>query len=273
MPPALPDSTEALLAGGRVEALEIELAVDLVDLVDAARGGDLLDRVKALRRKVATDLGIVIPPVRTRDNVDLAAVDLRGPAARGRGRPRYGACRAGCSPSAPTSTSCPATLTTEPVFGMPAKWVPLEFRQQAMASGCAVVDRSAVITTHLNEIVRQHAGSLLTRQRVKELLDIVKHTDSVVVEEITAAQLSLGELQAVLRGLLDEGVPIRDLVRIFEAVSLTARVTKDPDALIEAARSTHRPGHRRPVRRRRHPAGRHLRAGPRAPADRRPAAG
>jgi flagellar biosynthesis protein FlhA len=237
MPPPLPDSTEALLAGGRVEALEIELAVDLVDLVDTSRGGDLLDRVKALRRKVATDLGIVIPPVRTRDNVDLPpstyAVRLHEVEV-GRGTAPAGRVLA----VGTYLDQLPGDLTTEPVFGMPAKWVPLEFRQQAMASGCAVVDRSAVITTHLNEIVRQHAGSLLTRQRVKELLDIVKHTDSVVVEEITAAQLSLGELQAVLRGLLDEGVPIRDLVRIFEAVSLTARVSKDPDALIEAARST-----------------------------------
>ena len=236
-PPALPDSTEALLAGGRVEALEIELAVDLVDLVDATRGGDLLDRVKALRRKVATDLGIVIPPVRTRDNVDLPpatyAVRLHEVEV-GRGTAPAGRVLA----VGTYLDQLPGELTTEPVFGMPAKWVPLEFRQQAMASGCAVVDRSAVITTHLNEIVRQHAGSLLTRQRVKELLDIVKHTDSVVVEEITAAQLSLGELQAVLRALLDEGVPIRDLVRIFEAVSLTARVSKEPDALVEAARAT-----------------------------------
>jgi flagellar biosynthesis protein FlhA len=237
LPPALPDSTEALLAGGRVEALEIELAVDLVDLVDSSRGGDLLDRVKALRRKVATDLGIVIPPVRTRDNVDLPpatyAVRLHEVEV-GRGTAPAGRVLA----VGTYLDQLPGELTTEPVFGMPAKWVPLEFRQQAMASGCAVVDRSAVITTHLNEIVRTHAGSLLTRQRVKELLDIVRHTDSVVVEEITAAQLSLGELQAVLRGLLDEGVPIRDLVRIFEAVSLTARVTKDPDALIEGARAT-----------------------------------
>jgi flagellar biosynthesis protein FlhA len=237
MPPALPDSTEALLAGGRVEALEIELAVDLVDLVDPSRGGDLLDRVKALRRKVATDLGIVIPPVRTRDNVDLPpatyAVRLHEVEV-GRGTAPAGRVLA----VGTYLDQLPGELTTEPVFGMPAKWVPLEFRQQAMASGCAVVDRSAVITTHLNEIVRNHAGSLLTRQRVKELLDIVRHTDPVVVEEITAAQLSLGELQAVLRSLLDEGVPIRDLVRIFEAVSLTARVTKDPDALIEGARAT-----------------------------------
>ena len=237
MPPALPDSTEALLAGGRVEALEIELAVDLVDLVDASRGGDLLDRVKALRRKVATDLGIVIPPVRTRDNVDLPpstyAVRLHEVEV-GRGTAPAGRVLA----VGTYLDQLPGDLTTEPVFGMPAKWVPIEFRQQAMASGCAVVDRSAVITTHLNEIVRNHAGSLLTRQRVKELLDIVRHTDSVVVEEISSAQLSLGELQAVLRGLLDEGVPIRDLVRIFEAVSLTARVSKDPDALIEGARAT-----------------------------------
>jgi flagellar biosynthesis protein FlhA len=232
-----PDTTESLLAGGKVEALEIELAVDLVDLVDTSRGGDLLDRVKALRRKVASDLGIVIPPVRTRDNVDLPpttyAVRLHEVEV-GRGTAPAGRVLA----VGTYLDSLPGDLTTEPVFGMPAKWVPLEFRQQAMASGCAVVDRSAVITTHLNEIVRQHAGSLLTRQKVKELLDIVKHSDPVVVEELTAAQLSLGEVQNVLRSLLEEGVPIRDLVRIFESISLAARSSKDPDHLVESARTT-----------------------------------
>jgi len=123
------------------------------------------------------------------------------------------------------------------VFGLPAKWVPVELQQQAELMGCTVVDRASVITTHLAEVVRTNASRLLGREDVKVLVDMVRATHPTVVEELTPAQLTLGEIQRVLQGLLEEEVSVRDLVRIFEALSERARTTKDPEALVEAART------------------------------------
>jgi flagellar biosynthesis protein FlhA len=220
----------------RVDPLELEVAFDLVDLVDTSRGGDLLDRVKALRRKVAMDSGLVIPLVRTRDNLDLPAsqyvIWLNGvPAARG---------------TSPAGTvlaigdaldGLPGKVTREPVFGLAAKWVPVELQRQAEMAGATVVDRSSVITTHLAEVVRQNAADLLGREDVKLLVEMVRRTHPVVVEELTPALLTLGEIQRVLHGLLAENVSIRDLVRIFEALSVRAKTSTDVDALVEAARA------------------------------------
>jgi flagellar biosynthesis protein FlhA len=136
-----------------------------------------------------------------------------------------------------TLGALPGESTREPVFGLEAKWIPAELRVQAELSGATVVDRASVITTHLAEVVGTHASRLLGREDVKTLTDLVRRSHPVVVEELTPAQLSLGEVQRVLQGLLDEQVAVRDLVRIFEALSLKAQVTKDPDALVEAARA------------------------------------
>jgi flagellar biosynthesis protein FlhA len=233
---APPDSPELLAAEIQVDPLGLELAADIIDLVDTANGGDLLDRVKALRRKVAGDIGIVVPPVRTRDNLELPsrtyAIKLFGiEVARG---------------EAPPGTvlaigdflgSLPGEPTQEPVFGLDAKWIPAELRSQAEISGATVVDRASVITTHLAEVVTRHAARLLGREDVKLLTDVVKRTHPVVVEELTPVHLSLGEVQQVLQTLLDEQVSVRDLVRIYEALSLKAQSTKDLDALVEAARN------------------------------------
>jgi len=231
-----PDSPEAIADRMRVDPLELEVAFDLVELVDTARGGDLLDRVKALRRKVAMETGLVIPLVRTRDNLDLPAsqyvIWLNGvPAAKG---------------SSPAGTvlaigdhleGLPGKATREPVFGLPAKWVPAELQRQAEMSGATVVDRSSVITTHLAEVVRQNASALLGREDVKVLVEMVRRSHPAVVDELTPTLLSLGQVQQVLQALLDEGVSIRDLVRIFEALSLRAKVSTDLDGLVEAARA------------------------------------
>ncbi|WP_222265433.1 flagellar biosynthesis protein FlhA [Modestobacter marinus] len=231
-----PDSPEEIADKMRVDPLELEVAFDLVELVDTARGGDLLDRVKALRRKVAMETGLVIPLVRTRDNLDLPAsqyvIWLNGvPAARG---------------TSPAGTvlaigdhldGLPGKPTREPVFGLPAKWVPAELQRQAEMAGATVVDRSSVITTHLAEVVRQNASQLLGREDVKVLVEMVRRTHPAVVDELTPALLSLGEVQRVLHALLDEGVSIRDLVRIFEALSLRAKKSTDVDGLVEAARA------------------------------------
>ncbi|ADB73719.1 flagellar biosynthesis protein FlhA [Geodermatophilus obscurus] len=231
-----PDSPEAIADKMRVDPLELEVAFDLVDLVDASRGGDLLDRVKALRRKVAMETGLVIPLVRTRDNLDLPAsqyvIWLNGvPAAKG---------------TSPAGTvlaigdmldGLPGRATREPVFGLPAKWVPVELQRQAEMAGATVVDRSSVITTHLAEVVRQNAADLLGREDVRLLVEMVKRTHPIVVEELTPTLLTLGEIQRVLHGLLAENVSIRDLVRIFEALSVRAKVSTDVDGLVEAART------------------------------------
>jgi flagellar biosynthesis protein FlhA len=219
----------------RVEPLELEIAYDLVDLVDASRGGDLLDRVRALRRKLALELGMVIPLVRTRDNLDLPphtySIRVHG-VEMGRGEAPPGTVLA----IAEDLSGLPGTPTTEPVFGLAARWVPIELRQQAEMLGATVVDRSSVVTTHLAEIVRQQAGRLLGRQDVKALVDMVRASDPAVIEELTANALSLAEIQKVLQFLLDENVAIRDLVRIFEVLSERARLTKDPELLVEAVR-------------------------------------
>jgi flagellar biosynthesis protein FlhA len=234
-PPPSPDSVESLVEEIRVDPLELELAADLIDLVDPGSGGDLLDRVKALRRKVASDLGVVVPPVRTRDNLDLPlrtyAIRLFGvEVARGEAPP--GTVLA----IGDRLDNLPGQRTQEPVFGLAAVWVPAELRSQAEMAGATVVDRSSVLTTHLAEVVRGYASRLLGREDVRMLVDAVKRTHPAVIDELTPSQLSLGEVQRVLQALLEEQVSIRDLVRIFEAMSLRARVSKDVDGLVEAAR-------------------------------------
>jgi len=234
--PLSPDTPEHIVQEMRVEPLELEIAYDLIDLVDPNRGGDLLDRVRALRRKLALELGIVIPLVRTRDNMDLPAhtyaVRVHGvEVGRGEAPPGH------VLVLGDDSNQFPGIQTHEPVFGLPATWVPLEFRHQAEVTGATVVDRASVITTHLAEVVRRNAGRMLSRQDVKMLIDMVKESDPVVVDELTGANVTTGEAQRVLQGLLDEGVGIRDLVRIFEVISERSRVTKDPETLIEAVRT------------------------------------
>jgi flagellar biosynthesis protein FlhA len=232
-----PDSVEAIVEEIRVDPLELELAADLIDLVDTSSGGDLLDRVKSLRRKMASDLGVVVPPVRTRDNLDLPlstyAIRLFGvEVARGEAPPRT------VLAIGDRLDSLPGRRTQEPVFGLAAVWVPTELRSQAELAGATVVDRSSVLTTHLAEVVRGYASRLLGREDVKMLTDAVKRTHPAVIEELTPSQLSLGEVQRVLQALLEEQVSIRDLPRIFEALSLRARVSKELDGLVEAARET-----------------------------------
>ncbi len=237
--PAAPvgeESPESLAQGIAVEPLSLELGVDLIDLVQPDRGGDLLDRVKALRRNVAKELGIVMPKVHTRDNLDLPnaeyAIKVHGvEVARGQA-PRGKLLAIGENLEGLSGTD-----TRDPAFGGRAKWIPLALSHQASMAGVTVVDRSAVVTTHLAEIVREHAGELVSRQDTKLLLDAVKAKSPVVVEEMVAANLTLGDVQGVLRGLLGEGIPVNDLVRIIEALTEQARgQQKDADSLLEAAR-------------------------------------
>jgi flagellar biosynthesis protein FlhA len=233
-PPA-PDSPEGLARDMKVDPLELEVAYNLVELVDPSRGGDLLDRVKALRRKIAMELGVVLPLVRTRDNIDLPAstytIRVQGAEiARGTAMPGH------ILAIGDMLGTLPGSITKEPVFGLDAKWAPASARAQAERMGATVVDPASVITTHLSEIVKQNAGKLLSRAAVKELVEIVKRSDPTVVEELGSAQVTLAEVQRVLRDLLDEGVSVRNLSKVFEVLTEKVRTTRDPEALVEGCR-------------------------------------
>lgn len=219
----------------RPEPLELELAVDMIDLVDVASGGDLLDRVRALRRKIALEIGLIIPPVRTRDNVDLGpgeyAITVHG-VEMGNGTAPAGHVLV----IAEELDILPGPATVEPVFGLPAKWLPVESRAVAEAIGATIVDRASVITTHLAETIRRQAAQLLSRQEVKDLVDLVRESDPAVVDELVASDLTIAEVQRVLQDLLNEEVPIRDIVRILDVLGERARITRDPTELTEAVR-------------------------------------
>ncbi len=236
-PPAdlAPPSAQQLALDSRVEPLELDLAYDMIELVDGSAGGDLLDRVGALRRKIAGELGFVMPAIRTRDDpmlpthtyvIRVHGVEIaRGEAPPGR-----------ILVIGDELAHFPGDDVREPVFGLPARWVPVEFRTEAEHSGSTVVARSALVVTHLAEVIRRRAGLLLSRSDVKALLDGVAATDPAVVEDLGASGVSPSEVQAVLSTLLDDGIPIRDLVRILEAIGDRARTVRSHDALVEAAR-------------------------------------
>ena len=219
----------------RPEPLELELAIDMIDLVDVANGGDLLDRVRALRRKIALEIGLIIPPVRTRDNVELNpgeyVITVHG-VEMGQGTAPAGHILVIAEDLGPL----PGPTTVEPVFGLPAKWIPVEKTALAEAMNATIVDRASVITTHLAETIRRHAAQLLSRQEVKELIDLVRQSDPAVVDELVASELTIAEVQRVLQDLLTEEVPVRDIVRILDVLGERARVTRDPAELTEAVR-------------------------------------
>jgi flagellar biosynthesis protein FlhA len=228
------DTTDDLIEQMRVHALEIQLAPDLVDLVSGA-SDDLLGRVRALRRKVAMDLGMVVPPVRTRDSVDLPmstyVIRIAGVEA-GRGIAPVGKVLA----LGDSLDGLPGTATVEPVFGLVGKWVPAEMRHSAEMTGATVIDRVSVLVTHLSSIITNNAARLLTREDVRVLTDGVKQVNPSAVDELIPGLLSLAEVQRVLQGLLSEQIPINDLPRIYESLSLRAKVSTDAEGLIEAAR-------------------------------------
>ncbi|TFC96625.1 MULTISPECIES: flagellar biosynthesis protein FlhA [Cryobacterium] len=228
------DTPEDLIETMRVHALEILLAPDLVDLVSGAQD-DLLARVRALRRKVAVDLGVVVPPVRTRDSVDLPSstysIRIAGVEA-GRGLAPAGKVLA----LGDALDSLPGQATVEPVFGLVGKWVPSEMRHSAEMTGATVIDRVSVLVTHLSSIITGNAARLLTREDVRVLTDGVRLVNPSAVEDLIPGLLSLAEVQRVLQGLLVELIPINDLPRIYESLSLRAKVSNDPEGLIEAAR-------------------------------------
>ncbi len=232
------DDPEALVARMKVEPLELHLSYDVLDLIDAGAGGDLLERVRALRQQIAMELGVVMPYVRTRDDVTLPQATYRimlHGVEVGRGEaPRD---RALALPAGDGSElrQLGGTETTEPVFGLTAYWITSDARPSAAATGATVVDRSSVIVTHLAEIVRSNAPTLLTRQQVQLLLEGLRADEPLLADEV-GDQVPLPLLHQVLRELLSERVPVRDLARIVEAISSKVGETKKVETLTSAAR-------------------------------------
>jgi len=221
----------------RVDDLSLEVGYGLVSLVDQAQGGQLLARIRALRRHLALQLGFIIPPVHITDNVQLNpreyVIRLRGVEIA-----RWEMAQEGLL--AISSEANPQPLegreTREPAFGVSAKWIAPKLRDQALAAGYAVVDQTSVLATHLAEVIKQHAHALLTRQETKRLLDALAESQPKLLEELVPKLLSLGEVQKVLQQLLREQVSIRDLVTILETLLDTAALNKNPVLLVEAAR-------------------------------------
>jgi len=234
---AEPDNLTQLL---RVDPISVEIGYGLIALADVESGGNLLSRVTLIRRQIALDLGIIVPTIRIRDDLQLPAdtyvVRLRGvEVARGEVRAnRMMAMNPGTADG--STDGLDGLPAIEPAFGLPARWIVPELREHAENLGYTVVDPTSVITTHLSEIIRQHAPSILSRQDVQSLLDGVKVEHPSLVGELVPEQLGIGEVQKVLQHLLAERVPIRDLVTILESLAETARISRDPDQLGERVR-------------------------------------
>ena len=221
-----------------VDPLELEIGYGLIPLVDPEHGGDLLHRITMIRKQVALELGIIIPPIRIRDNIQLKpdeyVVKLRGYKIAS-GEIRMGYVMA-LNPGL-ASKPIRGIETVEPAFGLPALWIPESRRAEAEAAGYTVIETAAVLATHLKELLKRHAHELLGRQDTQKLLDQVKKEYPVVVEELVPSQISLGTLQKILQNLLREHVSIRDLVRILEIIGDSVQYTKDPDLLTEYVRN------------------------------------
>jgi flagellar biosynthesis protein FlhA len=228
------DSLDALL---KLDDLSLEVGYGLVALVDEKQGGQLLQRVRALRRHLAVQLGFMVPPVHITDNIKLRAreyvISLRGVEVT-RWEMQPDCVLAISSESEPPAL--PGVETKEPAFGVIAKWIAPAQQEQALALGYVVVDQTSAMATHLSEIIKQYAHELLTRQETKRLLDSMADSQPKLVEELVPKLLSLGEVQKVLQQLLREQVSVRDLTLILEALVDTAPLTKNPVFLVEAVR-------------------------------------
>ncbi len=231
--PAL-DPMDAAL---KLDDLMLEVGVGLVPLVDANKGGQLLTKVKALRKHLATQLGFLVPSIHITDNLTIKDLEyviyLRGvEIARWEMRRD---CLLAIS-SQPNPPALPGVDTRDPAFGAPAKWIGKEQQAQALAAGYAVVDQTAALATHLGEIIRQNAHELLSRHETKRLIDRLSESHPKLVEELVPKLMTLGEVQRVLQQLLREQVSIRDLGTILETLIETAGVSKNPVLLNEAVR-------------------------------------
>ena len=221
----------------QVDPIELEIGYSLIPLVDVAQGGNLLDRVVMIRRQCALEMGIVVPTIRIRDNIQLKpnayVIKIKGiEVAKGELMLDH---FLAMNPGTVTE-EIPGEETVEPAFGLPAVWIHEAYRERAELSGYTVVDPISVLATHLTEVVKSHCDELLGRQDVQTLIDSVKQDHPAVVSELVPSMMSVGDIQKVLVCLLRERVSVRDLVTIMETLADSAAFTKDPEILGEYVR-------------------------------------
>src|SRR5579862_9175432 len=237
-PPAVAKPAESVVPLLSYDPMELEIGFGLIPLVDVNQGGDLLERITLIRRHSARDLGIVVPPIRVRDNLQLRpnayVVKIYGLEVA---QAEVMVSRLLAMNPGTATAPLDGIATTEPAFGLPALWISESARAEAEMAGYTVIDPTSVIATHLTEIIKSHAPDLLGRQETSALLDNIKSHYPVVVEELVPGLLTVGEVQRVLQSLLRERIPIRNLVLILETLADAARVSKDVDFLTERVRS------------------------------------
>jgi len=230
-------SPENVIGLLNMDPIEFEFGYALIPLVDANQGGDLLDRVIMIRRQLAIELGIVIPVVRIRDNIQLAPNEYRlkikgNEVATGELLlDHYLAMTPDLS-----DEEIEGVDTVEPAFGLPAKWIGEELKDEAELSGYTVVDPPSVVSTHLTEVIKRHAFELLGREETKQLIDHVEENYPILVQEVTPDPLNVGDIQKVLAKLLKESISIRNLPVIFETLADFSKLTNDTDLLVEYVR-------------------------------------
>jgi flagellar biosynthesis protein FlhA len=221
----------------QVDPIELEFGYGVIPLADPNQGGDLFDRLIMIRRQIALELGVVVPMIRLRDNIQLESneyvIKVKGSeVANGQIMfDHYMAMNPGTAEG-----EIEGIDTVEPAFGLPALWITSDKRESAEILGYTVVDSSSIISTHLTEVIKRHTSELLTRQDVKNLIDNVKEAHGTLVDELIPSMMSIGEVQKVLSNLLDEGVSVRDLATILEILADYAGITRDVNILTEYVR-------------------------------------
>jgi len=219
-----------------LDVLELEVGYGLVPMVDAAQNGELLERIRSIRRQTAQKMGFVVPPIHIHDNLQLKPYEynllIRG--AKVGGSELTGQYLA--MDSGGVTANLPGTPTKEPVFGLPAVWIRGEERDMAQVNGYTVVDSTTVVATHISEIIKRYSHELVGRQEMQQLLDNVAVSAPKVVDELIPGLLNLGTVLRVIKNLLKEGVSVRDMRTILECLADYASLTKDPDVLTEFVR-------------------------------------
>jgi len=229
-----PENVVSLL---QIDPIELEFGYGIIPLADASQGGDLLDRVVMIRRQLALELGMIVPVIRLRDNIQLSpyeySIKVKGvEVARGE---LQNDCVLAMDPGT-ADGDLQGKQTIEPAFGLPAVWIPIKDKDRAEMKGYTIVDLPSIVATHLTQVVRVNAYKLLGRQEVQALIDNVKERNPVIVDELIPKIMNIGEIQKVLSHLLKEEICIRDMVTILETLADYAPITKDPEVLTEYVR-------------------------------------
>jgi len=229
-----PESVTALL---QVDPIELEFGYGIVPMVDVSQGGDLLDRVVMIRRQCALDMGVIVPAIRLRDNIQLAtnaySIKIKGvEIAKGEVMANHLLALS----TGDVEEEIYGIPTVEPTFGLPALWIPKSEREEAEIMGYSTVDPPSVIATHLTEVIKRYGHELLNRQQVQTLVDNLRKSQPALVDEVVPKMFSLGEVQKVLANLLSENVPIRDMATIVETLGDYGNLTRDTDLLTEYVR-------------------------------------